>query len=155
MNRVNPPKQLQLPESIRNNPDLKKAFDDRDYILNQMWKRTGGGSDNISDLFSEFLQFDELNKFNKEDRLLVSYNDNSTMSGGEVATCGNIEISLNPTPQNMEKATVKLVDGDVEIFGNGNTIDEYDSVKVIYTSFQGKPSIDFIYSADLGRWLMV
>lgn len=48
-NRVNPPKQLQLPPEIQSNPQLKKAFDDRDYILFQMWKRMGGGDDFISD----------------------------------------------------------------------------------------------------------
>ncbi len=44
-NRVNPPTQLVLPQKIAENPELKKAFDDRDFILFQLWKRTGAGDD--------------------------------------------------------------------------------------------------------------
>lgn len=44
-NRVNPPKQLVLPPEIAENPELKKAFDDRDFILFQLWKRVGAGDD--------------------------------------------------------------------------------------------------------------
>ena len=44
-NRVNPPKQLVLPQKIAQDPELKKAFDDRDFILFQLWKRTGAGDD--------------------------------------------------------------------------------------------------------------
>ena len=47
MNKVNPPTQLVLPRKIQEDKELKKAFDDRDYILFQMWKRVGGGEDYI------------------------------------------------------------------------------------------------------------
>jgi len=46
-NRVNPPLQITLPESVAKNPDLKKAFDDFAFNLFQMWKRTGGGNDYV------------------------------------------------------------------------------------------------------------
>jgi len=46
-NRVNPPKQLVLPPKIAQDPELKKAFDDRDFILFQLWQRTGAGDDLI------------------------------------------------------------------------------------------------------------
>ena len=52
MNKVNPPRQLRLPPSISSNPDLRRAFDDRDYILFQLWVRSGGGADFTSDLQS-------------------------------------------------------------------------------------------------------
>ena len=48
-NRVNPPTQLVLPQKIAENPELKKAFDDRDFILFQLWKRVGGGEDLVDD----------------------------------------------------------------------------------------------------------
>ena len=48
-NRVNPPKQLTLPPEVASDIKLKKAFDDRDYILFQMWKRLGGGADLVDD----------------------------------------------------------------------------------------------------------
>ena len=49
MARVNPPRQLKLPDSINSNVDLKKAFDDLNFIVFQLWKRTGGGKDFIQD----------------------------------------------------------------------------------------------------------
>lgn len=54
-NRVNPPKQLVLPTSIRQNVELKKAFDDRDFILFQMWKRLGGGEDLVDDSLEQVI----------------------------------------------------------------------------------------------------
>jgi hypothetical protein len=48
-NRVNPPKQLQLPPEIQANVQLKRAFDDRDYIIFQMWQRLGAGEDFVDD----------------------------------------------------------------------------------------------------------
>ena len=46
-NRVNPPLQLKLPQSIANNRDLKKAFDDLTRVVDQLWRRTGAGNDYI------------------------------------------------------------------------------------------------------------
>jgi hypothetical protein len=50
MAKVNPPTQLTLPPEVAQNPSLKKAFDDRDFIAFQLWKRSGGSSDLVSDL---------------------------------------------------------------------------------------------------------
>ena len=47
MARVNPPRQLKLPKSVSDNPDLKKAFDDLNFIVFQLWQRTGAGDDFI------------------------------------------------------------------------------------------------------------
>jgi hypothetical protein len=49
-NRINPPKQLVLPDKVRQDVNLKKAFDDRDFILFQIWKRLGGGDDLLDDI---------------------------------------------------------------------------------------------------------
>ena len=47
VDRVNPPKQLKLPPEVAANPQLKKAFDDRDFVLFQLWKRSGGSENAI------------------------------------------------------------------------------------------------------------
>ena len=54
-NRVNPPKQLVLPPKIAQDPELKKAFDDRDFILFQLWKRTGAGEDLVDDSLEQVI----------------------------------------------------------------------------------------------------
>ena len=45
--KVNPPRQLKLPESVAANADLKKAFDDLNFIVHQLYERTGSGNDFI------------------------------------------------------------------------------------------------------------
>ena len=45
--KVNPPRQLKLPESVAANADLKKAFDDLNFIVHQLYIRTGAGNDFI------------------------------------------------------------------------------------------------------------
>ena len=47
--KVNPPRQLKLPESVAANPDLKKAFDDLNFIVHQLYERTGKGIDYVAD----------------------------------------------------------------------------------------------------------
>lgn len=54
-NRVNPPTQLELPQKIAQDPELKKAFDDRDFILFQLWKRVGGGEDLVDDSLEQVI----------------------------------------------------------------------------------------------------
>ena len=61
-NRVNPPKQLQLPPEIQNDPQLKKAFDDRDYILFQIWKRLGAGTDFVDSNETNIVEMTTLSK---------------------------------------------------------------------------------------------
>lgn len=45
--KVNPPRQLKLPESVAANADLKKAFDDLNFIVHQLYERSGSGNDFI------------------------------------------------------------------------------------------------------------
>jgi len=50
MSLVNPPPALRLPESLRQNNEVRIYFEQINRILFQLWTRTGGGNDNISDL---------------------------------------------------------------------------------------------------------
>tara|TARA_R100000541_G_scaffold12840_1_gene21370 strand:- start:8952 stop:9611 length:660 start_codon:yes stop_codon:yes gene_type:complete len=64
MARVNPPRQLKLPKSVNDNPDLKKAFDDLNFIVFQLWQRTGAGDDfvknnQIDELYSNLQAIDQ------------------------------------------------------------------------------------------------
>ena len=47
---VNPPPALRLPESLRQNQEARVYFEQIQRILFQLWARTGGGNDDISDL---------------------------------------------------------------------------------------------------------
>ena len=48
MNRVNPPEQIQLPET--NNKGLLSFLEQLKFAVFQLWKRTGAGRDFIDDL---------------------------------------------------------------------------------------------------------
>ena len=50
---VNPPPALRLPESLRQNQDTRAYFEQIQQILFQLWKRTGGGNDDINDLLND------------------------------------------------------------------------------------------------------
>lgn len=75
-NRVNPPKQLVLPRKIQENLELKKAFDDRDLIAFQMWKRLGGGDDSVYGLQVQVdVLSDKIDAINEEIALLPTQED--------------------------------------------------------------------------------
>lgn len=49
MSIVNPPRDLKIPQIFLEDPEVRNYFERKDFILYQMWYRTGGGSDNIND----------------------------------------------------------------------------------------------------------
>ena len=96
MARVNPPRQLKLPQSVASNPDLKKAFDDLNFIVFQLWQRTGAGDDfirnsQIDELYSSLQPIDHDN-INRE--LKAFYQKNNTEKN-------NINLSTNIQEENV------------------------------------------------------
>lgn len=49
MANVNPPANLRTPRQFDNDPEALKYFRDLEFIMFQMWKRTGGGEDMIAE----------------------------------------------------------------------------------------------------------
>lgn len=62
-NRVNPPRQIVLPPKVQADPQLKKAFDDLNFVVFQLWKRGGGSTDNLMQALDdiETIQADIIN----------------------------------------------------------------------------------------------
>ena len=75
-NRVNPPLQLKLPQSIANDRDLKKAFDDLTRVVDQLWRRTGAGEDYIQNARLQKLY--NYSVSDKQDQQQVNINNNIT-----------------------------------------------------------------------------
>lgn len=50
MSKVNPPPVLRIPQEILNNQNTRSYFEQINKILFQLWMRTGGGSDAISEI---------------------------------------------------------------------------------------------------------
>ena len=55
MTHVNPPPQLKLPKQFLDDKEIRAYFERQNQILYQLWLRTGGGSDAISNLENEEL----------------------------------------------------------------------------------------------------
>ena len=53
---VNPPPQLRIPEVILQNPQWREYERQRDVILFQLWQRTGGDNDLISEGLNQVIQ---------------------------------------------------------------------------------------------------
>lgn len=49
MARVNPPPQLKIPARFLKDVELRRYFEQRDYIQFQLWTRSGGGVDIINE----------------------------------------------------------------------------------------------------------
>lgn len=96
-NRVNPPKQLVLPPEVQQNPQLKKAFDDRDYILFQMWKRMGGGDDWLDSNQSNINQKITLSKL---------FDIRKQIGSGKPVTIDTTGFTIDTTEQTTDKTEV-------------------------------------------------
>lgn len=47
MTQVNPPPQLRIPEAFLKDAETRNYFEQKDFILYQLWLRTGGATDEI------------------------------------------------------------------------------------------------------------
>ena len=158
-NRVNPPKQLQLPASVAANPELKKAFDDRDFILFQLWKRVGGGADWIDEALQGLYEFDDLEKIDVkqaiEDHVAVVDSDYTTTLSETVVCTAPLTVFLNETPDNREQAKIKITNGDVTINAGSRKLDNEDSITIDFSEIQGLATLDCIYTIETDSWWII
>ena len=96
MTRVNPPKTLKLPESVSKNADLKKAFDDRDFIAFQLWKRSGAGDD--------YVDSNQTNSQRVNTSLL--FDIRQQIGSGMLVTIDTTGFTIDTTEQTTDKTEV-------------------------------------------------
>jgi hypothetical protein len=159
-NRVNPPKQLVNPQEVQNNVPLKKALDDRDYILNQMWKRMGGGADWVDESREISYEFDDLLPLlsaflpNKPD--VISTSINHTSSGSQVVICNSaLTVFLNEYPEDRETVKVIITNGDVIVSGNGKLINKDTEQTVIFKNLITTAALDIVYILETDEWFII
>lgn len=154
-NRVNPPKQVELPPEVNNNPQLKKAFDDVYFILFQMWKRTGAGDDFISNLQDEQQQFESTPKVDVSDEIkddvVVTSNDYLTIGDQTIICTAKLTVTLNATPDDRELVKVHANNGRVDIKGNGKKINKEDDA-IIRRNFT---TWDILYIVEIDEWVII
>ncbi len=125
---VNNAKQLRLPDEVAKNIPLKKAFDDRDYILFQLYQATIGTTSTVTgDLTAD---------------------PNSTVVCNNTAL---ITVTLPVKPSNDDIIIIKRMNtGDVSITSTVN-IDGLttQTLSTIYDSMTVK------YISDLAVWIII
>ena len=127
-NRVNPPKQVRLPPEVASNPQLRKAFDDAYFIMFQMWKRLGGGADWVNDNKQIAYEFDDLVNNTAKEQLIsdvVPTVIDYTSIGDQTIICTDaVTITLNSEPEDQERVSVIIANGDVTVNGNGRLLNK-------------------------------
>lgn len=160
MNRVNPPKQLSLPPEVASNIQLKKAFDDRDFILFQLWKRVGGGADFVDNTIQSENEFDDLSPFvaallPKKDDVVSTSIDYTTISNQVIICNDALTVFLNESPKDREVATVKITNGDVTVNAGSRLVDKQDFITVVFEDVQGLATLDIVYILEIDEWFII
>lgn len=140
-NRVNPPLQLKLPQSIASNADLKKAFDDLTRVVDQLWRRTGAGDDLIQ---------------NEKLQQLFSFSTDGKISASDAAISINkAEQSGNITLQNriIEQSTFNLINkqsktNNIQLHTN-KSVDYTEKLIITDVNFTTTESMTIICDNDL------
>lgn len=156
-NRVNPPRQLELPAEVKQNPSLKRAFDDRDFILFQLWQRVGAGFDLPEANAQGLYEFDEINKHDAAEQLrkvFTPVTEDYTTVGGEYIIVGQAAIvTLNPSPRDREPTTIKML-ADTTVNAGGKLLDKQEFIRFHFDDFELPPTIDIVYMAELDEWII-
>lgn len=160
---------FQLIAEVNKNPEWRVIYDALMAIArpaDQTRTRTGGDVDQIANQqIRELLPWFSVANESEINRqydfpqahdlpLFVSTASSHTTAGDEIVEAtGAITVTLNATPANEERVTVKrnATAGDVTIDGNGHNIDG-DSTYTMLINYEG---IDLIYSIESGVWLIV
>jgi len=179
MARVNPPKQLRRPNV--DDPQLGKYLDDLNYILFQLWQRTGAGSDIIDDgkfqgLFSRSTQdlaidetqsllpfekqaeqqpYYELPNTKEEESLIVSGDTDLDLTGDHYVVVDNtisVLINLTPDPDEGQECVIKRYgSATVTVNGSGKSIDDL-ATKQLLNQYD---SVRVKYFSGVSQWMII
>lgn len=159
MNKINPPAQVRLPPEIESNPQLKKAFDDAYFIMFQMWKRLGAGTDWVDDNRQVGYEFDDLVNNTAKEQLrndVISTSVDYTSIGDQVIICTDaLIVTLNDEPSDQELVKVIIANGDVTVSGNGRLINKESEQTIIFKNLATLATLDIIYIIELDEWFII
>ena len=158
MNRVNPPEQIQLPET--NNKGLLSFLEQLKFVVFQLWKRTGAGADWVGETRTGLYEFDDivsaiLSLASKNDDVVVTSADYTTITNQTVVCTDSVIVYLNNNPNDRERAKVIVTNGDVTINGNGKKINKEDFQKVIFKNLVTLATVDCVYVVETDEWFIV
>jgi hypothetical protein len=120
---VNPPPQVKIPDKFFNDPELRAFFEQQRTILFQLWNRTGGPTDLISQIITIGGQINVINVENVD--LLMSSEQFGSLVVVDASTA-EVNITL-PSVSNDDigkSVMVVIIDAtfDCYIKGNGDSV---------------------------------
>lgn len=128
MSRVNPPPHRRIPQELRNDPILRAYFEDLEFNLFQLWKRTGGGEDLI-DSTEQFLTSTtsrtavnaaKIGDLEREAFEVEIITEDFQTKRNQIIICRNsdpITVILDPDAQAEDIVHIKRKDGLVTVVG--------------------------------------
>jgi len=157
MTNVNPPPQPPIPAKFRDDPSVLDYLQQIQFIIFQLWERTGGGDDDISDFLDGLNQFDSLNYLSeingRPEFNYVSTSSNYTALDYDFAIASDeLTVTLPSEPVDQSRVKVKTtVTSSVTIDGNGKNVDGDSNVVIV----QDYVLIDMIYTVETDEWLII
>ena len=154
---ANPPPQIRRPNKLSADKELDSYFRQIEWLLFQLWNRTGGGDDVVDSTINSQVDTDGLFGLfsrisNIEYRNVESTSVNYTTIGSDIVLCNAaITVTLNDEPDDQEIVDIKRKSGLVVVDGNGKLIDGVTSwnINVINSSMK------IIYTADTDDWSVI
>ena len=171
MAKVNPPSYLKTPAKFKDDASLGGYFEQIEFILYQLWGRTGGqedfvfeGGEAIEAILLAIIDI-ELRLDATELRLdlleaRVTYLEGTTVvtaidvtaTGNQVIICtDSLTVTMALAPLDKDVVEVKATNGQVIINGNGNTIDGSSTV----TIRRDNTGLSMEYSSTANAWFII
>ena len=152
VNNVDAPPIARMPDKFANDPELREYFLQQENIIYQLWLRTGGFNDDISDSgLRELYPFPNLySQIYNDSKDTQQISADYTTTGNQVLIVTTAcTVTLNSTPDNLEEVTVKhATTGLITVSG---TIDDASSYRMV----QPYESKTFVYLTSESKWFIV
>lgn len=158
MAKVNTPP-IAPPQKWMADPELSKNISDLYFVVYQLYQRSGGGDDYFTNIDADFddinaqisaiiLRIEALEAFIPSVYVLTA---DRVTNGAEVIIANGYNVTLNSSPADQERVTVKTNTIASTIHGNGKLI---DGVTFLTT---GSPytSLELLYTVTTDSWSIV
>ena len=179
MARVNPPPNLRTPKRFMAENDSRSYFEQLEFILFQLWGRTGGQNDDINDggesieailirldIIELRLDVIEAAILIINDRLdylegsttvtAIDHTIDNTITGHQTIICtADITVFLDATPNDRDTAEIKQTDTKLTIDGNGKLIDGNATLSIRKQNTALKTGLTMRYSSSLDGWYVL
>ena len=162
--RVNPPPQLKIPRAFLADPEIREYERQRDIILFQLYTRTGGEEDSITNIElaesypwptnqlseeSESFKYPAIEQAVKQIRTVTVKSNYTAVDGDFINAKSSAQITFPKYPNENSVIIVRNGDGtNIKLIGNGKKI---NGSTLGYLN-RKETAIEFYYFIDSDEW---